>query len=497
MARTPSMVQAHKLLCFALLLCHLLSLPILAIAASRKLSAKPGYQTLYIDPALRAKMRAELLAEAKVSTSADDLWAMEIVDRDRISGTTRVNPTSTSEDAYTEAFSERLVRDSARVKAIEAKLEVARMGANTAEWKPAQVEGVSQEEISSPLVSGLSQGSGEYFTRFGVGTPPNEAYFVIDTGSDLSWTQCEPCQSCYKQTDPIFNPAKSSSYNPVSCSDALCSQLLVRGCRRNQCLYQVSYGDGSFTVGNFAVETFTFSGNQVERVALGCGLDNEGLFVGASGLLGLGAGRLSLPTQLKQPFSYCLPNRFGSGSSQLIFGRGAAPGSSTFTPLLKNSRLSTFYYVQLEGISVGGSRLRISSEAFALQSSGSGGVILDSGTSITRLVASAYSSLRDSFVAGASNLPTTGSFSLFDTCYALGGMTSVDVPTVDLHFAGGTTLSLPAENYLIPVDSAGTYCFGFAGTNSGFSIIGNMQQQGYRISFNTATSRVGFASNQC
>ncbi|KAI5073007.1 hypothetical protein GOP47_0013113 [Adiantum capillus-veneris] len=492
-----SSMQAHKLLCFSLLLFHLLSLPLLASAAGRKLSAKPGYQTLYIDPALRAKMRAGLLAETKVSIPADGLLATEIVDRNRLPSSARVNPTSTSEDAFTEAFSQRLVRDSARVKGIEERLEVARMGANTAEWKPANVDGLSQEEISSPLVSGLSQGSGEYFARFGVGTPPKESYFVIDTGSDLSWTQCAPCNSCYKQTDPIFNPADSSSYKPVSCSDALCSQLLVRGCQRNQCLYQVSYGDGSFTVGDFAVETFTFSGNQVERVALGCGHDNEGLFIGASGLLGLGAGRLSLPTQLKQEFSYCLPDRFGRGSSQLIFGRGAAPGGSTFTPLLKNARLGTFYYVQLEGISVGGSRLRIASSAFALQSSGTGGVILDSGTSITRLVASAYSALRDSFAAGASNLPSAGSFSLFDTCYALGGMSSVDVPTVELHLAGGTTLSLPAENYLIPVDTAGTYCFGFAGTNSGFSIIGNMQQQGYRISFNLATSRVGFASNQC
>lgn len=491
-------MQAYKLLCISFLLFHFLSLPLLAMATgSRKLASKPGYQTFYIDATLRDQMRAQLLAEAKVSTSSEGLWAMEVIHRDRLPSATRLNPTSTTEDDFTEAFSHRLVRDSARVKALEERLQVAQTGANTAEWKPASVEGISQEEISSPIVSGLSQGSGEYFTRFGVGTPPKESYFVMDTGSDLSWTQCQPCNSCYKQTDPLFNPAQSSSYDAVSCSDALCSQLLVRGCRRNQCLYQVSYGDGSFTVGDFAVETFTFSGNQVERVALGCGHDNEGLFVGASGLLGLGAGRLSLPTQIKQQFSYCLSDRFGTGSSQLIFGSGAAPAGSTFTPLLRNSRLGTFYYVKLEGISVGGSRLRISAAEFALQSSGSGGVILDSGTSITRLVQSAYTALRDSFAAGASNLPSAGSFSLFDTCYALGGMSSVDVPTVELHLAGGTTLSLPAANYLIPVDTAGTYCFGFAGTNSGFSIIGNMQQQGYRVSFNTAAARVGFAANQC
>lgn len=493
-----TMQALAQFLCFSLLLFHVLSLPQLAIAMARKLSAKPGYQTFYTDASMRSKLNAQLLAEAEISTEKS-IWAMEVLHRDSLPSSTRVTTSSSSEDTLTQSLSQRLERDSARVNALTQKLQIALTGANTAEWQPANVKGMTQEEFSSPVVSGLKQGSGEYFTRFGVGTPPKEAYFVMDTGSDLSWSQCEPCNSCYKQTDPIFNPSQSSSYDPVSCSDALCSQLLVRGCRTStsQCLYQVSYGDGSFTVGDFAVETITFSGNQGQRIALGCGHDNEGLFIGASGLLGLGAGRLSFPSQINQEFSYCLADRFSSGSSQLIFGSGSVPSSSSFTPLLKNSRLSTFYYLDLEGISVGGSRLGISPASFSLQSTGNGGVILDSGTSITRLVAPAYTALRDAFSAGASNLPTAGSFSLFDTCYALGGMTSVDVPTVTLHFAGGTDLNLPASNYLIPVDSAGTYCFGFAGTNSDFSIIGNMQQQGYRVSYNTGSSRVGFAANQC
>ncbi|KAH7438151.1 hypothetical protein KP509_04G002700 [Ceratopteris richardii] len=448
-------------------------------------------------------MRSELLAESRVSSSfgvnSTNSWSVQVLHRDELSGSTNLKTESITEnDKFAELLSQRLTRDSARVKAIEEMLEVAKAGANTADWEPVKKEeSLSQEEISSPIVSGLSQGSGEYFTRIGVGSPPSDAYFVMDTGSDLSWTQCQPCASCYKQSDPLFNPAGSSTYKSISCSDSLCSQLLIRGCRANQCLYQVSYGDGSFTVGDFAVETLTFSGSQVERVALGCGHNNEGLFIGASGLLGLGAGQLSVPTQLRLPFSYCLADRFGTGSSPLIFGGGAIPRGSVFSPLLRNPRLGTFYYVGLEGISVGGTRLSISPAEFSLQSTGNGGVILDSGTSITRLVASAYATLRDSFNARATNLPTAGSFSLFDTCYALGGMQSVDVPTVDLHLTGGVTLQLPAANYLIPVDKLGTYCFGFAGTNSDFSIIGNMQQQGYRISFDRAAGRVGFAGNQC
>ncbi|KAG6434256.1 hypothetical protein SASPL_105880 [Salvia splendens] len=87
-------------------------------------------------------------------------------------------------------------------------------------------------------------------------------------------------------------------------------------------------------------------------------------------------------------------------------------------------------------------------------------------------------------------------FSLFDTCFDLSGKTEVKVPTVVLHFAGAD-VSLPASNYLIPVDSDGTFCFAFAGTTSGLSIIGNIQQQGFRVVFDLAANRVGFAANSC
>jgi len=36
-------------------------------------------------------------------------------------------------------------------------------------------------------VSGLAQGSGEYFASVGVGTPPTPALLVLDTGSDVVW----------------------------------------------------------------------------------------------------------------------------------------------------------------------------------------------------------------------------------------------------------------------------------------------------------------------
>lgn len=139
----------------------------------------------------------------------------------------------------------------------------------------------------------------------------------------------------------------------------------------------------------------------------------------------------------------------------------------------------------------------ITEAMFRLDGAGNGGVIIDSGTSVTRLVRPAYVALRDAFAAGAAGLRKAAGFSLFDTCYDLSGLTEVKVPTLVLHFGRGADVSLPAENYLIPVNTQGVFCFAFAGTANGLSIIGNIQQQGFRVVFDSAGGRVGFAPHAC
>ncbi|KAL3818484.1 hypothetical protein ACJIZ3_004389 [Penstemon smallii] len=382
---------------------------------------------------------------------------------------------------YTSLTLARLARDSARVNSIS--LSVA---------KPHQFE--------SPLTSGAGQGSGEYFARIGVGQPVKQTYFVIDTGSDITWLQCNPCADCYHQSDPIFDPSGSSTYKPLSCSSDRCAALQISACSQaGTCLYQVSYGDGSSTSGDFATETVTFGGGtrSVPDIALGCGHDNEGLFVGAAGLLGLGGGALSLPSQIKATsFSYCLVDRDSTSSSTLEFN-SAQPADSILAPLLKNSAINTYYYVGLTGFNVGGNDVAIPVGTFEIGNDGRGGVIVDSGTAVTRLRTEAYNPLRDAFRQMTQDLPSASGFALFDTCYDLSSIKRVKVPTVSLRFAGGKTLDLRGNNFLIPVSDAGIYCFAFAPTGGQLSILGNIQQQGTRVSYNLATKSVGFSPNKC
>ncbi|KAJ8445362.1 hypothetical protein Cgig2_010720 [Carnegiea gigantea] len=268
----------------------------------------------------------------------------------------------------------------------------------------------------------------------------------------------------------------------------------------SSCLYEVSYGDGSYTVGDFIKETLTFDGGDtVEGVALGCGHSNEGLFIGAGGLLGLGGGALSLPSQLNaSSFSYCLVDRDSNSASTLEFNSDDSPSQdSVSAPMVKNRQMDTFYYLGITGITVGGETLEVPENAFKIDNDGNGGVIIDSGTAVTRLESAVYELLRREFRKGASHLATAEGVAIFDTCYDLRGQSSVAVPAVELEFAGGKTLQLPAKNFMIPVDLEGTFCFAFAGTASSLSIIGNVQQQGTRVRFDLVNSLVTFEPNKC
>lgn len=55
-----------------------------------------------------------------------------------------------------------------------------------------------------------------------IGTLPIDILVIVDTGSDLTWTQCEPCVDCFKQLAPIFNPKNSSSYKTIGCNNKIC-----------------------------------------------------------------------------------------------------------------------------------------------------------------------------------------------------------------------------------------------------------------------------------
>jgi hypothetical protein len=176
---------------------------------------------------------------------------------------------------------------------------------------------------------------------------------------------------------------------------------------------------------------------------------NNGNFGGSAGVLGLGRGKLSFPSQLQAlgqqaavSFMYCLTDRFSnpSANSHIVFGESASITPALgiqYTPLLQNPHLPAYYYVGLMGISVGLAVIQFPVSFYLVDAAtGNGGVILDSGTSISQLTELAYISFRGAFQAATTHLQTAPGTALLDTCYTIvsGNPSTVAIPRVSFLF---------------------------------------------------------------
>ncbi|CAD5189056.1 unnamed protein product [Musa acuminata subsp. malaccensis] len=357
----------------------------------------------------------------------------------------------------------------------------------------------SGNKVQAPVHAG----SGEFLMDLAIGTPGLAFSAIIDTGSDLIWTQCKPCVECFSQPTPVFDPSSSSTFTKLPCSSNLCQALPTFRCGASGCEYLYSYGDSSSTQGVLAGETFTFgtaNPTSVSNIAFGCGDTNQGSgFSQASGLVGLGRGPLSLISQLGLgKFSYCLTSLDESKNSPLLFGSLADLGATAVrsTPLRKNPTQPSFYYVSLEGITVGGTRLQIPSSTFALQEDGTGGLIIDSGTSITYLELAGYRQLKKAFLSEMQLPVADGSETGLDLCFSLpSGSSTVEVPKLTFHF-DGADLDLPAQNFMIMDSTTGLLCLTIM-ASSGLSILGNFQQQNIQILYDLKKEVLSFVPTQC
>lgn len=341
-----------------------------------------------------------------------------------------------------------------------------------------------------------------------VGLGGKNVTLIVDTGSDLTWVQCQPCGSCYNQQEPLFNPAESFSYKPVLCKSTTCENLEdatgssgVCGVNSSTCNYYVSYGDGSYTRGDLASDNLVLGTTPVKGFVFGCGRVNDGLFGGASGLMGLGRSALSLISQSYDVFggvfSYCLPSVTDSGPGTLILGdetwvyKNSTPIS--YTTLIANPMMPTFYFLNLTGVSIGGVSLQD-------PSFGKGEMLIDSGTVITRLIPSVYNVVKSEFLKQFSGFPKASPFSILDTCFNLSAYEEVEIPTVKLHFGTETELNVDVTGvlYFVKAD-ASQVCLAIASLSDEeeIGIIGNYQQKNTRVVYNTKVSTLGFAKEKC
>ncbi|VVA12913.1 PREDICTED: aspartic [Prunus dulcis] len=124
--------------------------------------------------------------------------------------------------------------------------------------------------------------NGEYLLKLSIGNPPVDVYGIADTGSDLLWPQCVPCEACFKHIYPKFDPKMSSTCSGLPFAAQECQFIPTSCSLQNLCCYDYEYEDDSVTKG--AVDT---------------GHNNTGTLIEIdTGIFGLEEGPISLVSQL-------------------------------------------------------------------------------------------------------------------------------------------------------------------------------------------------------
>jgi len=260
---------------------------------------------------------------------------------------------------------------------------------------------------ADPSVAGL------YYAQIALGNPPKQYYVQVDTGSDILWVNCVPCEKCPKSSGlgvrlTLYNPDKSNSGSTITCDQSFCdlaSQTQsVQGCQSGKpCAYNVQYGDGSSTSGYFVKDTLQYNevtGNFTTRpanasVIFGCGYEQSGELQSTDqaldGILGFGQSNTSIISQLalsgKVPkmFAHCLDGDIGGGI--LTIGH-VVQNSLNTTPLVPNQ---PHYNVNLTKIEIDGAALNVDQRVF--ETGEKEGTIIDSGTTLAYISTPAYKPL--------------------------------------------------------------------------------------------------------
>ncbi|CAI9291719.1 unnamed protein product [Lactuca saligna] len=358
--------------------------------------------------------------------------------------------------------------------------------------------------FTTKIEANIYEVPGEYIMSIQIGTPPVKVLGVADTGSDLTWAQCQPCQNCYKQISvPYLVPSSSSTYQQLSCQSKGCEALeeSQSACdSQNTCHYKMMYGDRSYTSGDLAMDTFWFGLTHMKNVVFGCGHDNNGTFnENVSGIIGLGGGQLSVVNQLnsvvKGQFSYCLIPHFNditNQTSKIYFGDLAKVNALNVvsTPIVPKEP-STYYYLTLQSVLVGNTSVSYE-RSFSRNKVVKGNIVIDSGTTLTLVNPDFYSALTSALTDAIGVQTVQDPQGLLEVCYR--DLELTRVPNMTFRF-DGADVELPATSTFLEVQK-GLSCLTIVPAD-GLAIFGNLLQQNLLVGYDLVNERVYFKPTDC
>ncbi|KOM41566.1 hypothetical protein LR48_Vigan04g176400 [Vigna angularis] len=350
---------------------------------------------------------------------------------------------------------------------------------------------------------------GYYSVSLAIGNPAKFYDLDIDTGSDLTWLQCDaPCTGCTIPQNRLYKPRG----NVVICVDPLCAGVQSAppcAVANEQCDYEVHYADDGSSLGvlvrDYIPVKFTNGSLQLPILGFGCGYHqtNPGHHPPPSiaGVLGLGNGKISIVSQLhslgliRNVVGHYLSGR---GGGFLFFGDQFIPQSGVdWTPMLQSSSVQQNYKTGPADLLFDGKPTSVKDLE----------LIFDSGSSYTYFNSIAHKVLVDLItndIKGKPLIRETADSSLpicwkgpkaFKSLHDVTG----NFKTLVLSFtkAKNSLLQVPPEAYLI-VTEHGNVCLGILDATEiglgNINIIGDISLQDKIVIYDNEKQQIGWAS---
>ncbi|XP_071702646.1 aspartyl protease APCB1 [Rutidosis leptorrhynchoides] len=409
---------------------------------------------------------------------------------------------------------------------MEVKLGKFSMFGSKSSVLPLDDGGLSNKVVASNSavlpINGDELRDGLYYTQMDVGNPPRPYFLDIDTGSDLTWIQCDaPCTSCAKGAHPYYKPARGSI---LSSEDSFCYDVQRNSksghCEScSQCDYEIEYADRSSSLGVLSrddlrlVDINDTSINS--QVIIGCAYDQQGILLNSltktDGILGLSRAKVSLPSQLAKQgiidnvIGHCLTSDSVSGGYMFFGGDLVQQSKMYWVPMLNDASMN--YLAEVSKVTYGSKQLSLDRTK-----KGNGRVVFDSGSSYTYFTKQAYSELttmlkdvaRDGFIQDTSDITLPICWRPKSPIRSIKDVTKFFKP-VTFQFGRKwwtipTYLQIPPEGYLI-LSNKGNVCLGILDgsdlLDGSHIVLGDISMRGILVVYDNTRQKIGWMRSEC
>ncbi|XP_042406392.1 aspartyl protease APCB1-like [Zingiber officinale] len=360
---------------------------------------------------------------------------------------------------------------------------------------------------------------GQYYTTIFVGSSPRPYFLDVDTGSDLTWIQCDaPCTSCAKGPHPLYKPNRGNIVLP---SNSFCMEV-----QRNQnyhycdsceqCDYEIEYADHSSSMGVLARDDMHIIDANGEKAkfsfTFGCAYDQQGQLLASpaktDGILGLSSSKVSLPSQLESQgiisnvIGHCI-KREAKGGGYMFLGDDYVPQwGVTWVP--RQSGLTNFYISKASKINYGGKQI-------SGQKGNAVPVIFDTGSSYTYFPDEAYGKLTAYLQSMSNNFIQDVSDLTMPIClradFPIRSFKDVKqfFEPLTLQFEKkwwtmSKSFTIQPEGYLV-ISDKGNVCLGVLnGTevhDGSTVILGDISLRGKLVVYDNTQQKIGWVQSEC